>query len=249
MLEFQRTSLDITRSFIESQQRVMLAYLTRGEVPGAATFPQILPAQIQNYNLPAVQEYRTVEQLVPMVEQTQVPARQPQVPFESHLTNHVYSETLPYDAPVKDEQAVTQAAKTTAPSPGVIASAPATNNSSASSSASSNASSPEQLIEALVSIVADRTGYPPEMLDPTLDLEADLGIDSIKRVEILNSFRKLLPEERQNALEDGIERLAGVKTLQGIMDWIKTELDPNVPAGTPSESSVSQLDSVSAQAG
>ena len=245
MLEFQRTSLDITRSFIESQQRVMLAYLTRAEVPGAATFPQILPAQIQNYNLPAVQEYRTVEQLMPVLEQTQVPARQPQVLIQSPLTSASYSDTLPHNATVEEEQAATQVANTTAPSSGVLFTVPATTNSSVSA----NASSPEQLIEALVSIVADRTGYPPEMLDPTLDLEADLGIDSIKRVEILNSFRKLLPEEKQNSLEDGIERLAGVKTLQGIMDWIRTELDSNKPAGTSSESSVSQLDSVSAQAG
>lgn len=81
---------------------------------------------------------------------------------------------------------------------------------------------PEALIESLYEIVSERTGYPRSMLDPTLDLEADLGIDSIKRVEILNNFRKLLPEATQTKLESGIEKLAGTKTLQGIIDWIST---------------------------
>ncbi len=82
----------------------------------------------------------------------------------------------------------------------------------------------EALIGTLITIVSERTGYPPEMLDPELDLEADLGIDSIKRVEILNNFRKILPDDRQKNLEEGIEKLAGTKTLQGIMEWIRNDL-------------------------
>ena len=45
----------------------------------------------------------------------------------------------------------------------------------------------------LVKLVQERTGYPAEMLRLDLDLEADLGIDSIKRVEILGSFRDVFP--------------------------------------------------------
>jgi len=37
----------------------------------------------------------------------------------------------------------------------------------------------------LLSIVAEKTGYPVDMLNLEMDLEGDLGIDSIKRVEIL----------------------------------------------------------------
>ena len=39
----------------------------------------------------------------------------------------------------------------------------------------------------LIAIVADLTGYPEEMLEMDMDIEADLGIDSIKRVEILSA--------------------------------------------------------------
>jgi NAD(P)-dependent dehydrogenase (short-subunit alcohol dehydrogenase family) len=98
--------------------------------------------------------------------------------------------------------------------------------------AQSNLIDPEALAESLFEIVSERTGYPRSMLDPTLDLEADLGIDSIKRVEILNNFRKLLPESTQTKLESGIEKLAGTKTLQGIVDWINTlnDLDEEEPS-------------------
>ncbi|MCB9469472.1 MAG: SDR family NAD(P)-dependent oxidoreductase [Candidatus Obscuribacterales bacterium] len=84
----------------------------------------------------------------------------------------------------------------------------------------------EKLIERLYDIVSERTGYPIEMLDPTLDLEADLGIDSIKRIEIFNSFRKLLPSDFKFELESAIEELAELKTLDAISNWIRNlEID------------------------
>jgi acyl carrier protein len=47
---------------------------------------------------------------------------------------------------------------------------------------------------ALLEIVSEKTGYPTEMLDPGMDMEADLGIDSIKRVEILGALQIRFPE-------------------------------------------------------
>jgi acyl transferase domain-containing protein/NAD(P)H-dependent flavin oxidoreductase YrpB (nitropropane dioxygenase family) len=40
------------------------------------------------------------------------------------------------------------------------------------------------VLSAVLDVVADRTGYPVEMIEPDLDLEADLSVDSIKRAEI-----------------------------------------------------------------
>ena len=79
----------------------------------------------------------------------------------------------------------------------------------------------EKLTARLLQIVSERTGYPVEMLDLDLDLEADLGIDSIKRIEILGSFQEgyILPEQENVEVE--LEELAGRKTLRGIIDWIK----------------------------
>ena len=46
----------------------------------------------------------------------------------------------------------------------------------------------------LLEIVAEKTGYPAEMLELDMRLDADLGIDSIKRVEILSALQERLPE-------------------------------------------------------
>ena len=39
----------------------------------------------------------------------------------------------------------------------------------------------------LLEVVSEKTGYPAEMLELGMDMEADLGIDSIKRVEIFGA--------------------------------------------------------------
>ncbi|WP_218081137.1 type I polyketide synthase [Anthocerotibacter panamensis] len=48
--------------------------------------------------------------------------------------------------------------------------------------------------QALLEIISDKTGYPIETLDLEMDLEADLGVDSIKRVEILGALQERFPE-------------------------------------------------------
>ncbi|MGF1510499.1 MAG: beta-ketoacyl synthase N-terminal-like domain-containing protein, partial [Myxococcota bacterium] len=42
----------------------------------------------------------------------------------------------------------------------------------------------------IMEIVAQQTGYPPDMLDPELDLEADLGIDTVKQAEMFAAVRE-----------------------------------------------------------
>ena len=42
----------------------------------------------------------------------------------------------------------------------------------------------DEMVQAVVSIVAEMTGYPPELLDLDLDLEADLGVDTVKQAEV-----------------------------------------------------------------
>src|SRR6202041_736755 len=42
-------------------------------------------------------------------------------------------------------------------------------------------------------VVADKTGYPADMLEPVMALEGDLGIDSIKRVEIFSALQERFP--------------------------------------------------------
>ncbi len=52
----------------------------------------------------------------------------------------------------------------------------------------------DQAIETcLLEVVSQLTGYPMEMLALDMDIEADLGIDSIKRVEILATLEEKMP--------------------------------------------------------
>ena len=60
-------------------------------------------------------------------------------------------------------------------------------------------SGPMDLEGYLLSVVADRTGYPAEILNLDMALEADLGIDSIKRVEILSAVRDRVGEPAERA--------------------------------------------------
>lgn len=52
---------------------------------------------------------------------------------------------------------------------------------------------PESIGQTLQQIVSDLTGYPKDMLGLEMDIEADLGIDSIKRVEILSALEEKMP--------------------------------------------------------
>jgi len=79
----------------------------------------------------------------------------------------------------------------------------------------------------LLQLVAERTGYPPEMLSPDADLEADLGIDSIKRVEILGALRQKV------ATAPGLEDLSRLRTLGQIAAALEAAAGPeeHQPAG------------------
>ncbi len=81
----------------------------------------------------------------------------------------------------------------------------------------------EQLLAVVLQIVADRTGYPTDMLDPELDLEADLSIDSIKRIEIIGELAERIGLDAVggDGVDDAmVEELAQLKSLREIVTWI-----------------------------
>ena len=46
--------------------------------------------------------------------------------------------------------------------------------------------------ERVLALVAEKTGYPPDMLELELDLEADLGVDTVKQAELFATIRASL---------------------------------------------------------
>ncbi len=102
--------------------------------------------------------------------------------------------------------------------------------SAASAPAPSGAGSGDDLVAAVVQIVADMTGYPPELLDLDLDLEADLGVDTVKQAEVFAAVRERYGVERDPNLQ-----LRDFPTLNLVIGWVreKTGIAPSAaPAAT-----------------
>jgi acyl transferase domain-containing protein/NADP-dependent 3-hydroxy acid dehydrogenase YdfG len=79
----------------------------------------------------------------------------------------------------------------------------------------------------LLDVVAQYTGYPTSMIDTGMDLEADLGIDSIKRVQIFGAVR----ERFADVPAVGPELLGEIRTLDDMVAFITpTDSTPSHPA-------------------
>ncbi|MEC8285509.1 MAG: phosphopantetheine-binding protein, partial [SAR324 cluster bacterium] len=85
-------------------------------------------------------------------------------------------------------------------------------------SASNSEESATNLQDTLLNIVAEKTGYPKDMLELNMDLEADLGIDSIKRVEILGAL-----QEKLSDLQVQPDELAERRTLGEILKTFSSD--------------------------
>jgi len=77
-----------------------------------------------------------------------------------------------------------------------------------------------QVEKVLLEVVSEKTGYPEEMLDLDMGLDADLGIDSIKRVEILSALQSQLP----GAPEIGSELIGQIQNLRQIVDFLSVSV-------------------------
>ena len=60
----------------------------------------------------------------------------------------------------------------------------------------------DALVDLLLGLVEEKTGYPRDMVGLGQNLEADLGIDSIKRIEIVGSLLQQLPAHVRDALAE-----------------------------------------------
>ncbi|RSM44408.1 type I polyketide synthase [Amycolatopsis balhimycina DSM 5908] len=86
------------------------------------------------------------------------------------------------------------------------------------------------VLETVVEVIGERTGYPVEMIEPDLDLEADLSIDSIKRAEIAGELATRLN------LDTGgdVEELAKARTAAAIAKLVgRGQPEPDKPAAPP----------------
>jgi hypothetical protein len=84
-------------------------------------------------------------------------------------------------------------------------------------------------MERVAAIVSQLTGYPSDLLEPDLDLEADLGVDTVKQAEVFAAVRGhyQLPRDENLKLRD-------FPTLRHVANWVRERLghQPVAPGAT-----------------
>jgi phosphopantetheine--protein transferase-like protein len=229
--------LETMEQFLEVQQAVMQAYLTgNGDHQGSHAESRTITAAARRA-LPAVEIEAPLAppapNVVPRVEADNVNrvAATPQEPAQPPAPAAAKPE--PVSAPAQEAPAaepVQDAGSRETPANGATG------------------LDVEQTKTILLRLVSEKTGYPLEMLDPSLDLEAELGIDSIKRVEILGAFQ----QETALNLSAEMEELSAQKSLQGIAEYVVAAkgaaTSPNFPLAppTPAPASVPEVAAVPA---
>ncbi|RVT54369.1 type I polyketide synthase [Rubrivivax albus] len=182
------------RQFLETQERVMASFLGADMAPAR---PALRMSRAITAALPRVAEVPAPAVVVPPVPAVQAPVASAPVTV------------APAPAPAAVAP-VPVAPVPTAPAP-VAAPAPA---------AAGEGLTRAKLVDLLLAIVEDKTGYPRDMVGLDQNLEADLGIDSIKRIEVVGALLQQLPAAHRDALTDKRSQLNTQSTLNGMLDLV-----------------------------
>mgnify|MGYP005751220993 CR=1 FL=1 len=175
------------RQFLETQERVLNAFMAGGALPTA--LPRSMPAV----------------------------APAPRRPVAAAPAARVAPAPVPMAAPAAASVAPAVAA---APAPAPVV-APAPVASPATASAVAAKVDGGRIKDLLLSIVEERTGYPSDMVGLEQNLEADLGIDSIKRVEIVGALLQTLPPAYGSALGEARSQLNTRATLADMLKMLE----------------------------
>lgn len=196
---------DTMRQFLETQERVMEMYMGGSSAGRDMTRRRIQQPSVAFENKPNV----TSELLQNMSLADQLDIDDSLDNYRSKV-EHVKHDLKPIAPPEVSIEEPAQVA--------------GSNDQSSTTSASADEYSRERINQILLDIVEDKTGYPKDMVDFDQNLEADLGVDSIKRIEIVGALLQTLPEQFGNALGDNRTSLNTQSTLNGMLN-ILTGLD------------------------
>jgi acyl transferase domain-containing protein/acyl carrier protein/NAD(P)-dependent dehydrogenase (short-subunit alcohol dehydrogenase family) len=116
-------------------------------------------------------------------------------PTLAHVIRFVFEkrpELATAPVPAKEE------VKLTPPNVSAVAEKPAP------SPTSTPVSTADEVKERILELVVEKTGYPKDMLDLDLDLEADLGVDTVKQAEMFAAIREIysIPRDENRKLRD-----------------------------------------------
>ncbi|MFN7142924.1 MAG: acyltransferase domain-containing protein, partial [Myxococcota bacterium] len=113
-----------------------------------------------------------------------------------------------------------------APAPAPIAAAPAQAGPTSA-----------EVLDKLLDVVAAKTGYDRSELDPTYELEADLGIDTVKQAEIFGEVREAYRLERDDSF-----RLASYPTIEKLAGYLAEQAGKNGGVSAAGASPVTHAD-------
>ncbi|MBI4820903.1 MAG: SDR family NAD(P)-dependent oxidoreductase [Deltaproteobacteria bacterium] len=78
---------------------------------------------------------------------------------------------------------------------------------------------PEEIRKFLLKTLSEQTGYPEDIIDPSADMEADLGIDTVKQAQVLGKVR-----DRYGLRTDEKLSLADFPTLDSVHRYVVHKL-------------------------
>ena len=84
------------------------------------------------------------------------------------------------------------------------------------------AQAPDPVAEIVLDVVENLTGYPRDLLDLDLDLEADLGVDTVKQAEVFAAVRGRFAIPRQDSL-----KLRDFPTLAHVIGFVRDNAPPS----------------------
>ena len=220
MVEFQQTM----RAFLQTQERVTLAYLNslRGGPPLAArSHTAALPALSNQGAIQPATVQPPSPSMVPVVHHSEPNATPAPTPWVNRadaapLDRSLSAAIVPAQTPtVEPANAVIEIIASRAASPTVTPRPASLTKEAAPEKAV--ALSLAGLTATLLDLVSQRTGYPASMLSMDADIEGELGIDSIKRTEILGLFSHQLNGVDEDNRADFLRQISSAKTFGAIL--------------------------------
>lgn len=204
----------VMQHFLDTQKAVMLAYLGSQGTTSTARDWYESRATASAFGQPPVRESHMTA--IPASPTPNQPAPSPATNGNGHLAGNGASRPAPH----------TPEPPASIPAPAPVAAAPVDKPTPAPTTPVSTVTRPtrQQLTDQLLTVVSERTGYPTEMLALDADLEADLGIDSIKRVEIAGTILRSLPLPPGTSPD--IEQLTASRTLGQVVETLERLFAP-----------------------
>ena len=191
---------DTMRVFLETQERIMLMYMGGASVGRRSGLRPPRPIQLQRF-LGNSEPERNQSLL-----QTNLPV-QPETPKGVSVEEPIQAKVQPVPDVQKKAGPVSIQSENITVEPVQV-------------DESGESIDREKMTDMLLTIVEDKTGYPRDMVGLDQKLEADLGIDSIKRIEIVGALLKTLPQSYGQELGEDRARLNTQPTLNGMLDLL-----------------------------